>query len=447
MGTTYEPGELLAEGKTKRILTIQGDDEQVLIDSKDDITAGDGAKHDTIAGKATLATTTTCNVFRLLRDALVSVAFHQQIGLTQFVAPRCRMIPLEVVVRREAHGSALKRLPHLQKGHVFPRLKYELFLKTSNRTFAGHDLVCDDPLLVVQPDSDGTLFNCYDPKQPLWDQKPFLTVAMGSILKKVGLSRDVDTPEDVLRPLREIEQVARRTFLVLEGAWRQVGLKARLLDFKIEFGLNHQNQLLVADVIDNDSWRVELAGEYLDKQRYRDGGELSDVETRYRQVAELTGRFHIPRQQIIIWRGSKSDDTSEITDTLNTYCRLPYLSREQATCSMHKMPEQGLAKIDQLIQQADQTVVIAFVGMSNGAGPTLAAHITAPVISIPANANEHPEDVWSSLRCPSAVPNLTTLKPSNAALAALQILAANNPALYANLRLEQEERLANYSPI
>ncbi len=59
MGTTPTPAERFAaliEGKTKII--IDAGDGTVLIRSKDDITAGDGAKHDVIEGKAASSTTT-----------------------------------------------------------------------------------------------------------------------------------------------------------------------------------------------------------------------------------------------------------------------------------------------------------------------------------------------------------------------------------------------------
>ena len=68
---------------------------------------------------------------------------------------------------------------------------------------------------------------------------------------------------------------------------------------------------------------------------------------------------------------------------------------------------------------------------------------TAPVITVPATAKEFPEDVWSCLRAPSAVPVMTVLEPSNAVLAALQILSARNPRIYALVRGEIENRTIN----
>ena len=87
--TTERPphGGLIAEGKTKIIRAIQEVPDSALILSKDDITAGDGKKHDLIEGKAALATRTTCNVFRLLKACGIPVAFDEQIDATSFRAP------------------------------------------------------------------------------------------------------------------------------------------------------------------------------------------------------------------------------------------------------------------------------------------------------------------------------------------------------------------------
>jgi phosphoribosylcarboxyaminoimidazole (NCAIR) mutase len=96
-----------------------------------------------------------------------------------------------------------------------------------------------------------------------------------------------------------------------------------------------------------------------------------------------------------------------------------------------------------MLQDVPDTVVVAYIGRSNGAGPTLAANTMVPVITVPASAKEFPDDVWSSLRAPSKVPVLTVLEPANAMLAALQMLACRNPLIYARLRMELEERMVN----
>jgi phosphoribosylaminoimidazole carboxylase PurE protein len=110
---------------------------------------------------------------------------------------------------------------------------------------------------------------------------------------------------------------------------------------------------------------------------------------------------------------------------------------------VHKRPVEAAGILYRLLRETPDSVVIAYIGRSNGAGPTLAAMSTAPVITVPANAKEFPEDVWSSLRAPSDVPVMTVLEPANAALAALQILSARNPRIYVHLRDAIEERTIN----
>ena len=113
-------GSLVAEGKTKKIYLTKGSNDLVTVVAKDDITAGDGAKHDVIPDKGRLATATTSNVFRLLKACGIPVAFVEQVDGITFSAPKCEMLPYEVVARREAHGSYLKRNPHLTRASCFP---------------------------------------------------------------------------------------------------------------------------------------------------------------------------------------------------------------------------------------------------------------------------------------------------------------------------------------
>jgi phosphoribosylaminoimidazole carboxylase / phosphoribosylaminoimidazole-succinocarboxamide synthase len=96
-----------------------------------------------------------------------------------------------------------------------------------------------------------------------------------------------------------------------------------------------------------------------------------------------------------------------------------------------------------MVQEVPDSVVLAFIGRSNGAGPTLSAMSTVPVITVPASVKDFPEDIWSCLRMPRNVPVMTVLEPANAVLAAIQVLSARNPRLYARLRSEIEERTVN----
>jgi phosphoribosylaminoimidazole carboxylase/phosphoribosylaminoimidazole-succinocarboxamide synthase len=433
-------GALVAEGKTKKIHQVPGSSDLVALVSKDDITAGDGAKHDVIPDKGRLANQTTCNVFRLLKACGLPVAFEQQDSATSFIAPKCSMLPYEVVVRREAHGSYLKRNPHLSKGQLFPRLIVEFFLKTKDKSWKGKPLVCDDPLLLYAKEL--SQIRLFHPAKPMHAQEPFVILP----------ATEVFAHQDEWKIFPDMARVAGCTFLALEKAWQLEA--ATLVDLKVEFGFDSKGRLLLSDVIDNDSWRVIENGSYIDKQVYRDGGALDDVAAKYRLVAEATSRFRLPRQRIILWRGSEADKTDAFSQGLGSQALvLDGLGSEGfgdlkdlmtvVTCSVHKEPASAASILHRMAQEIPDSVVIAYIGRSNGAGPTLSAMSTIPVITVPASVKEFPDDVWSSLRAPSKVPVMTVLEPANAVLAAMQILSARNPRLYALLRLEIETRTLN----
>ena len=429
MTTKHSLGALVTEGKTKKVFKIKDGSDLVAVISKDDITAGDGAKHDIIPDKGRLANATTSNVFRLLKTCGLPVGFVEQDSETSFVAPNCEMLPYEVVTRREAHGSYLKRNPHFAKGQLFPQLIVEFYLKTKDKNWKGKPLVADDPFM--QFTDDAKQIKLFNPAKPLQGQEPFLVLPVSEVFSRDG--------EAKLFP--EMRRIARQTFLVLEKAWQLEG--GRLVDLKVEFGYDSKGTLLLADVIDNDSWRVLEDGSYIDKQVYRDGGALDDVAAKYRRVADITGHFQVPRQRIILWRGSEKDNPEAFTKTLGDLADM----MEVVTCSIHKEPVRGAATLYRMLQEVPDTVVIAFIGRSNGAGPVLSALSAAPVITVPASVKDFPEDVWSSLRAPSSTPVMTVLEPSNAVLAALQILSARNPRLYARVRGEIENRTVNTIPL
>lgn len=278
MSQDVQVGDKVAEGKTKIIWTAQDSTaDLVVIESKDNMSAGNGRRKDVMAGKAPLANQTACNVFGYLRrEGVLNLAFVRQIDDIRFLAVRCEMIPLEVVVRREAHGSYLKRKPGVEKGRRFDPLLDELFLKTSGQIWQGHELPCDDPLMQF-PRGFGGPAELWLPDKPLAEQhKPFL------VLDQYPMSH---------RPvsLSLIQARAVEVFRALERAWAKVG--GKLVDFKVEFGADARGDILLADVIDNDSWRVLEDGQYIDKQPYRDGASLDDTLAKYRRAAEFTSQF------------------------------------------------------------------------------------------------------------------------------------------------------------
>lgn len=243
-------GPKLAEGKTKVIYAHPDDPGLVVMVHKDGITAGDGARRSEIPGKGALAGRTTANVFALLNRAGLPTHFVAAPAPSVTVARRCEMIPLEVVTRRLATGSYLRRHPETAEGFRFDPPRVEFFLKDD----AAHDPLISE----VQIDLTGR----------------------ASAAEVAAMSR-----------------LALRVFATLEGAW--AAQDVTLVDLKIEFGRAADGALLVADVIDNDSWRIWPGGEQgrmLDKQVYRnaahvDEAVLADVRARYERVADMTQGF------------------------------------------------------------------------------------------------------------------------------------------------------------
>lgn len=262
---------LVIEGKTKKIYkTPEG---LARVYQKEDITAGDGEKHDKLKGKDILANITTCNVFELLKKNKIPLAYKKKFDTKSFIATMCDMLPYEVVVRGEAQGSYLKRHPDVKKGEKFSSLKVEFFLKTDNKQWKGMEIPVDDPLIQINSKNEMLLFR---PDLPVSKQEPFL------VLNKYPLC-------DQIKVFGDMGSVSMETFSILSDAWSKLG--STLVDYKVEFGFDSEGALLLSDVIDNDSWRLINNGKHLDKQLYRDGGELDTVIENYRRVAELTKQF------------------------------------------------------------------------------------------------------------------------------------------------------------
>src|SRR3979409_1540137 len=152
------------------------------------------------------------------------------------------MLPYEVVIRREAHGSYLKRNPHFAKGQLFPRLIVEFFLKTKDKNWKGKPLVADDPLMnYAEGGSDIRLFN---PAKPMHGQEPFLVLPTSEVFSR----------PDGWNIFPEMERIARQAFLALEKSWQLAG--GTLVDLKVEFGFDTKGRLLLAAVVDNVCGRL-----------------------------------------------------------------------------------------------------------------------------------------------------------------------------------------------
>ena len=254
--------ETLSEGKTK-IIYATGEN-QIVMQSKDDITSGDGAKRDMIQGKGAIATKTTANVFSLLNQGGIPTHFLAQVDNTRLLCVQCDMIPLEVTIRGTTAGHYIRRNPGSVEGEDLAGLPVEFTFKDD----ANHD-----PFVVITREGS---WNLHDPEKPVSDDT------------LIGGTEPLLSPTEV----RAIETTARDVFRTLKKAWAKLDVK--LVDLKIEFGRTMDGHLVVGDVIDNDSWRLWPDGDksrQLDKQIYREGGTLQEVLDKYQRVMVLTDDF------------------------------------------------------------------------------------------------------------------------------------------------------------
>ncbi|MEZ4103902.1 MAG: phosphoribosylaminoimidazolesuccinocarboxamide synthase [Candidatus Paceibacterota bacterium] len=269
------------EGKTKIITPFKNVSNIGVVTAKDDITAGDGAKHDIMSGKAKLATRTTCNVFDFLHKGKIPLAYIGRDTPTTFLTWVCSMIPIEVVVRFVATGSYLKRNPDITDGTVFDEPVVEFFYKTNGQKFGNQGIGCDDPLMVINDKGDN--FNLYYPHKPI-DHNGY--VANSSSVYSSSETGSLTSKLIICRKL------ALSATSCLDVAWQFLG--GELYDLKFEFGIRPDgDQIVLADVVDCDSWRVMWNGIQLSKQPYRDGVEVEEILDIYRLAASLTDRFTI----------------------------------------------------------------------------------------------------------------------------------------------------------
>ena len=253
--------EKIAEGKTKIIYVNPKDAKTVYMVFKDDITAGDGAKHDVIEGKAAVDWKTNRDIFEYLNRKGVRTHYiespQEKVNLVKKLDFK---INLEVVTRRVAAGSILKW------GDVEEGTRYDPVITQFHYK--------DDPL-----------------HDPMLDES-----YVAYIIRAKGGG-------EVYADMRKINA---EVFMTLESAFAQFGIQ--LVDFKLEYGLI-EGKATVIDEITGGSFRLwpyahenpnfdqpNVLGELnpkgrLDKDTYRTGEGLDEVQSKFQKIADITAKF------------------------------------------------------------------------------------------------------------------------------------------------------------
>ncbi len=229
-----EKRELLYEGKAKRLYTT--DEPEILISEfKDDLTAFNGQKKSSEAGKGVLNNKISTELFKVLESNGIPTHFIEMMDDNHMLHKRVDVILIEVIVRNIATGSLSRNLG-IEDGKVLPFTLVEFDYKN---------------------DALG------DPK--LNDQHALI----------LGL---VDYQDE----LDKLRRMARQVNDILKPYFAAKGLN--LVDFKLEFGKDKDGNIILVDEISPDNcrfWDAET-GEKMDKDRFRQG--LGGLTLAYEEV-------------------------------------------------------------------------------------------------------------------------------------------------------------------
>ncbi|CAG5035265.1 unnamed protein product [Parnassius apollo] len=402
----YKLGSLIIEGKTKQVFDLPEHPGHCLLRNKDRITAGDGVKAHDLEGKAAISNQTNAKVFEILKGADIKTAFVKMVSATSFLSKKCDMIPIEWVTRRLATGSFLKRNPGVPEGYRFTPIKLETFFKDD----ANHD--------------------------PQWSEEQLIAAK----LKVNGVVIGQDEVE-------YMKKVSILVFEVLEKAWAL--RDCALIDMKIEFGVDAEGNILVADVIDSDSWRLWPSGDkrlMVDKQVYRDLKNVTaaDLDTVKRNFAWVKDQLdHLKptiHHKVVVFMGSPQD--KEHCNKIAKAAKDLGLSVDLRITSAHKATEETLRIMQQYEDTHGALVFIAVAGRSNGLGPVLSGNTSYPVINCPPPSDKLVQDIWSSLSVPSGLGCATVIYPDSAAIMAAQIIGLQDYLIWGRLRAKQIEMAA-----
>ena len=236
------PEELLYEGKAKKLFITE--DPQILrVEYKDDATAFNGKKFDRLKDKGRLNNAITVFFFEHLETKDIPSHFVRKISETEQLVRRVKIIPLEVVVRNVAAGSLSKRIGW-EEGKELPHPIVEFYYKDDD---LGDPLLAEEHIRLLELASEAQI-----------EELKKRGLAINEALKSLMLSKGI-----------------------------------RLIDFKLEFGLDQKGEILLADEISPDTcrfWDIE-SGKILDKDRFRrDLGGVTEayLEIHQRLTEEIT---------------------------------------------------------------------------------------------------------------------------------------------------------------
>ena len=225
--------DLIYEGKAKKVFS-HDDSDKVIIEFKDDATAFNSLKKAKFEGKGKLNCLISAKIFELLLKNNIPTHFIELKNENTMIAHKITIIPLEIVLRNTAYGSLCKQTT-IASGTDLVKPLIDIYLKNDE---------LNDPLITKD---------------------------------RIELMNIISSKE-----LDLIIELTLKINVILKNFFKNIQLQ--LVDFKLEFGYDSKNNIVLGDEISPDNcrlWDLNQKNDTivsLDKDRFRnDSGDLIEA--------------------------------------------------------------------------------------------------------------------------------------------------------------------------
>ena len=239
--------DLIYEGKAKKVFS-HNDPDKVVIEFKDDATAFNALKKAKFEGKGKLNCLISTKLFELLTKNKIPTHFIELKNENTMIAKKIKVIPLEIVLRNTAYGSLCKQTT-IKSGTDLAMPLIDFYLKNDE---------LNDPLITKDRIE----------------------------LMKLLSSKDLDLIINLTLKINDI----------LKSFFKNINL--HLVDFKLEFGFDFNNNILLGDEISPDNcrlWDLNQKNDTivsLDKDRFRN--DLGGLIEAYSEIHRRINNFLEP---------------------------------------------------------------------------------------------------------------------------------------------------------
>ena len=236
--------ELIYEWKEKKIFTYD-DVDKVIIQFKDDATAFNALKKAKFEGKGKLNCLISARIFELLIKNNIPTHFIELKNENTMIARKIKVIPLEIVLRNIAYGSLCKQTT-IKSGTLLSKPLIDIYLKNDE---------LNDPLITKD------------------------RIELMNILSS-------DDLELIINLTLKVNEILKSFFK---------NIQLQLVDFKLEFGYDFKNNILLGDEISPDNcrlWDLNQKNDIivsLDKDRFRN--DLGGLIEAYSEINRRINDF------------------------------------------------------------------------------------------------------------------------------------------------------------